>query len=647
MTALAPDLFQRRFKDLVDMGRARLPSLAPDWTDHNAHDPGITLMELLAWVAEAQLYSLSRLRRDERVAYAALLGIAGAGTRGARGLIWRDRQDARSPAATFAESVVLSADAVVNVVGAETPTFRPTGKLLWVPGRLTKLEARGPGGHTRDHTAVNERGGAAFPPFGESAGRRDVLALTFRCRGEAGLFGARRQDAKGARWAVGIRAALPGGGAATEGAAPRRGGRSPLAATMVAGDERVPLNIVSDSTDGMLTTGALLLDLDAVTGSPQELTIEFTSPDGFARPPRVVQIEPNVLPVEQGRSISRELHLANGMPDWSFELDAPGLRFAAGEEPLALEVAEAAGLNAWERRDRVIDHGPDEGVYELDASAGRVTFGNGVDGRIPARDAQVLVSYSVSDGDQGNVARNRTWKVAGFEGAFGVNPDPVTGGAAPPGWIDQRREARRRTREEHALASSADVVAAARGLPLLEVARAWVPLPPDSAPRAGVVTLVAMRSRPSGEEPESVPETQRWLEAIRRRLAPRMPLGTRLVVAAPRYVAFSIDATLEAQPGRYPAKVREGVIAALRERLALVSSGEAMPPRRPGVPVTRRDVTAWMRAVDGVRRVVELRLLGRGRRAVDEIAVPRSGLPRCDVGASNIEVKRATPGSRP
>jgi hypothetical protein len=61
MRRLAPDLFDRRFQDLMEVGRARLPGLAPDWTDHNAHDPGITLMELLAWVSEAQLYSLGRI----------------------------------------------------------------------------------------------------------------------------------------------------------------------------------------------------------------------------------------------------------------------------------------------------------------------------------------------------------------------------------------------------------------------------------------------------------------------------------------------------------------------------------------------------------------------------------------------------------
>ena len=47
MKRLAPDFFDRRFDDLVETGRSRLPSLAPRWTDYNAHDPGITLMELL------------------------------------------------------------------------------------------------------------------------------------------------------------------------------------------------------------------------------------------------------------------------------------------------------------------------------------------------------------------------------------------------------------------------------------------------------------------------------------------------------------------------------------------------------------------------------------------------------------------------
>ena len=37
-----PHLDDRRWQDLVEEGRALIPRLAPAWTDHNVHDPGIT-----------------------------------------------------------------------------------------------------------------------------------------------------------------------------------------------------------------------------------------------------------------------------------------------------------------------------------------------------------------------------------------------------------------------------------------------------------------------------------------------------------------------------------------------------------------------------------------------------------------------------
>jgi hypothetical protein len=633
MRQLAPDLFDRRFNDLIEIGRAKLPALAPDWTDHNAHDPGITLMELLAWVAEAQLYSLGRRpRRDERAAYAALLGLHVGGTKPARGLLWPDRGN------TVARNVVIPADAVINVVTDEMPTFRPVAKLLWVPGRIRKLESRLAGGSVIDQTATNERGGTPFLPFGDRAGRRDVLAMTFECNNDSGLFGGKRPDAKGARWAIGVRAGAPLGDAGAEITKPCH---VPVTATLVAGDQRVPLTIVSDTTGGLLTTGALLLDLDNVTISPREFAIELRSPNGFPRPPRFLRIEPNVIPIEQGRSVVSEAQKANGLPDFSFALAVPGLRFNADSEPLELQANEADGLHGWNRCDRLAECGPDERVYELDTAAGRVTFGNGVNGRVPPQGTQILINYAVSDGEAGDVARNRQWKVTGFEGAFGTNPDPITGGAAPSGPIDQRRDARLRSRAEHALVSSEDIASAAKALPLLEVARAWVLPPSAQSPRTGIVTLVVMRSRLNGKEPAQVPETARWLAAIRRQLVARMPLGARLVVTAPRYVDFTIQATLVADAGRNPEAIKTAVASELSKRLALVDSATSAA-RKPGVPVTRRDVAAWMRAIDGVKSIAALRLVRAGKDA-GEITVPRGGLPRL-VG-SNIDVNRPGQGS--
>ena len=63
---------------------------------------------------------------------------------------------------------------------------------------------------------MNARGGPAFLPLGESAGRRVVLALTFECRDDAGLFGTTREQAANALWSIGVRAAAAVGGAGGE-----------------------------------------------------------------------------------------------------------------------------------------------------------------------------------------------------------------------------------------------------------------------------------------------------------------------------------------------------------------------------------------------------------------------------------------------
>ncbi len=56
-----PNLDDRTFTDLVAEMRALIPRYAPQWTDHNITDPGITLIELFAWLSEMILYRLNRI----------------------------------------------------------------------------------------------------------------------------------------------------------------------------------------------------------------------------------------------------------------------------------------------------------------------------------------------------------------------------------------------------------------------------------------------------------------------------------------------------------------------------------------------------------------------------------------------------------
>src|SRR5262249_47007736 len=163
-------------------------------------------------------------------------------------------------------------------------------------------------------------------------------------------------------------------------------------------------------------------------------------------------------------------------------------------------------------------------------------------------------------------------------------------------------------------------------------------------PKTGTTTLVLMRERASVTEPDQPPETRRWLEAVRRRLVSRMPLGTRLLVVAPNYVEFYVEATLLAEAGLDPSQVKQEVYKTLRKKLALVDSPDGDPARRPGIPVTNRDVAAWIRGTAGVCRIGEVRLLDSTRHTKDKIAVPRNGLPKWNETGSSVTVVRSGAG---
>jgi phage tail-like protein len=68
-----PNLDDRTYGDLVEEALAMLPRYAPGWTNHNPSDPGITLVELLAYFAELFIYRLNRVTKETRIRFLQLL----------------------------------------------------------------------------------------------------------------------------------------------------------------------------------------------------------------------------------------------------------------------------------------------------------------------------------------------------------------------------------------------------------------------------------------------------------------------------------------------------------------------------------------------------------------------------------------------
>lgn len=75
MTLPAPILDDRSFQDIVDECKRMIPHLTPEWTDHNVSDPGVTLIELFAWMTEILLFRVNQVPRRNYIKFLDLIGV--------------------------------------------------------------------------------------------------------------------------------------------------------------------------------------------------------------------------------------------------------------------------------------------------------------------------------------------------------------------------------------------------------------------------------------------------------------------------------------------------------------------------------------------------------------------------------------------
>lgn len=68
-----PNLDQKEFDTRIKEAVAKLPAYAKEWTEYNYSDPGITIIELLAWMADINSYRLNRIREEHYEAFLELL----------------------------------------------------------------------------------------------------------------------------------------------------------------------------------------------------------------------------------------------------------------------------------------------------------------------------------------------------------------------------------------------------------------------------------------------------------------------------------------------------------------------------------------------------------------------------------------------
>ncbi|RKH77984.1 hypothetical protein D7Y21_36490 [Corallococcus sp. AB045] len=124
MSLTLPNLDDRRYQDLLDEALARIPVHNPEWTNFNKSDPGITLVELFAFLTENLLFRANQIPERNRKKFLSLLGIPLQPATPARGLVTFTNE--RGPRQVF------TLNAGVEVRAGQVP-FRTTRGLDVLP----------------------------------------------------------------------------------------------------------------------------------------------------------------------------------------------------------------------------------------------------------------------------------------------------------------------------------------------------------------------------------------------------------------------------------------------------------------------------------------------------------------------------------
>ena len=645
-----PKLDNRSFDELLAEGRALTPRYAPRWTDHNVHDPGITLLELFAWLAEMTFYQFDRVTDASQRAFLRMLGISPHPARASETVLVFRREG---------EDDSLSLPRGLQIGGTDdTPVFQTTRRLNVVPARLTTVLC-GREGELQDRTADNEML-RRYQPFGAEPGAGSALYLGFDRPLPANsaqvslhvwanspaasretrrqLILERRAALRDARFSAPRETAAP--------ALPRwwEHYSAQLAWEYYAeGDTWATLEPVTDRTRAFTLDGSVRFSMP-----PQPAPAKWTNDQYFIRcrltqgayedPPEIEGVAVNAVRARHAAAVETEevLGTSNGRAGQIFQLrHAPVVPFSTNLRVLPPNGAEDAAWREVSFRDRVTPH---ERAFQLSAESGEILFGDGRAGRVPEAGAELRVKYGIGGGAAGNVAagrlelplngRHNTSLVPAWEtlrhslrvrqpfaatGGVGAESLAAAKGRAVAALNRPERAVTLKDFEALTLSTPGVPVARARALADYHPALPCFPVP-------GSVTVVVI---PQGNGARPRPSDE-MIDAIRRHLNRRRTLATEIHVVAPEYTRVAVHARLNVESRTDAAKLAAQARQALDVFFDPLRGGPDGTGWPVGRDVFRSEVLALLGDLPGVVYVDAFGLRAEGE------AEPRCGnLPIC------------------
>jgi predicted phage baseplate assembly protein len=598
MTLAPVRLDDLTWDQMVEAIRRRIPAESSgNWTLHAPADPGITFLDMFAFLTEQRLYWLDQVPDAFVLAVLRLLG-----------------QDDPQPSVPSATVLQIAQPDPQNPVWFTVPagtafTRDPTGEVVFTfddPDPVTVLPVGIPSlfletdGQERTADLLAGRGVDLLPANGESG--EALITLNLKAPADGGQIRLLIELADPQTPAGAAQVAVPPAWSpdAVDDAPP------PAVLTWAYDDDSgTPVEFdaahVTDGTQGLRRSGLVKLPVPppwAAGATPRSLRLSTTQAT-FSAPPRLRQLQVNVASVRHRQQIipdARTLAALNQQVSRQW-LPLPGQHLDLPPDvqgrllDVSLTLRERDGQeHEWTAVPDFGFSGREDRVFVLDRAAGALRFGDGRTGRIPVpdpryRDAAISsVSWRLGGGAVGNGGTTSNWSTTDTASVTAANLVPAAGGADAETSAQARVRAAAALTEVHRAVTPADHETIAKQAPGVAVARAHAVVgdhpgyPCTLVP--GAVSVYVVPAAPRGDadwdRPGFVAAPQPdpgMLSQVRTVLGQARLLGEELFVRAPSYRTAWLQVQVTGAP-RDPAAVRAKVQRALRQYLDPLAGGD-------------------------------------------------------------------------
>ncbi len=641
-----PNLDDLRFqRDLVDQARQRIVRYCPEWTEYNVSDPGITLIELFAWMTEMLVYRLNRVPERNYVQFLEFLGIQLQPATSARTVLtfWLSAPFPLGPDDETRTAVPQGTEVATWPTPEEAEiVFTTEQELVLAPPSLVQLR-RGPDvnrnylgrlgvedfhAFDREHPQEGDTFYLGFDPAHDIRGY--ILRLSFTCQ-QTEAPGVRREDPPWV-WECSL-----GDGRWEEVQLGTRYG------------ERDTTGGLNNAEGSLVLYLPLSMEPAQVHGHTAfwvrcRLEQRRESQGMYSQSPRVRGIAAHVLggatPAVHAQVVPSEvLGRSNGEPGQTFHLLHGPVLTPRPDETVEVEEERDGEIVfiPWQRVEDFALSSRYDRHFTLDETTGQISFGPCIYqpdgtmrqyGRVPEAGRAIrMACYRYGGGIQGNVPQGKLQVLRSAIPYIDrvTNLCPASGGQNQESLDEAKVRAQREVRAQQRAVTAEDYEVLCRQASR-QVARAKCRVTQGTAPteegvaRAGQVELLvvpAVADALAAGDLSALALDEHLRATVRTHLDGYRLLTVPLSVLEPRYIGVTVQARVARSEYHAAEEVRARVAEALRlfiSPLALPVQDErlsaVLPPGWEGWPFGRdlyvAEVFALLQKVPGVKHVLDV-----------------------------------------